>query len=381
MTCNLYGLLLIAVCLVFLYFLSLKLGVGEFLLNQFQSRGERSTFLLPSGGTLRRAWQQDFEADITNLVLARAAENAQNGIPAPVGPTLYTSRNPTRRWLQAERAYLIFLWLHLYTGKPSVPYRFPSNAHLSTSLFHASGVEQGRPMVLEVGLSNLIAAALLNPFERPLILEVGCGSGLLTELMSDVGKVMAVDVEANYVDMANNLKDVRAIQADISKGDFTERVQTKADVVVCSEVVEHITDSQTALKSLYACLKPGGMLILTTPNPWSTAEIAARLLDIPLIASLARVIYREPVKPLGHINRMPRAKLLKQIRAAGFEVWEQKDVGLYIPLVAELMGNTGKRICGFCSQILSCPPLRWLCWTQFLVLSRPLPAPAPTGEQ
>ncbi len=39
-----------------------------------------------------------------------------------------------------------------------------------------------------------------------------------------------------------------------------------ADLVICSEVVAHLTDDTRALKELYRILKPGCLLILATPN-------------------------------------------------------------------------------------------------------------------
>ena len=45
-----------------------------------------------------------------------------------------------------------------------------------------------------------------------------------------------------------------------------------ADLVICSEVVEHLTDDARALKELYRVLKPGGLLILATPKSKADRE-------------------------------------------------------------------------------------------------------------
>lgn len=38
------------------------------------------------------------------------------------------------------------------------------------------------------------------------------------------------------------------------------------DTVFCSQVLEHVPDPEGALREFYSCLKPGGVLLLTTPH-------------------------------------------------------------------------------------------------------------------
>ena len=41
---------------------------------------------------------------------------------------------------------------------------------------------------------------------------------------------------------------------------------SKFDVVICCEVIEHIIDDRKLVRDIAKCLKPGGRLLLTTPN-------------------------------------------------------------------------------------------------------------------
>jgi ubiquinone/menaquinone biosynthesis C-methylase UbiE len=54
-------------------------------------------------------------------------------------------------------------------------------------------------------------------------------------------------------------------------GDATQLHYTdsKFDKVLCSEVIEHIPDTDKALSEIYRVLKPNGILVLSTPNPKS----------------------------------------------------------------------------------------------------------------
>jgi ubiquinone/menaquinone biosynthesis C-methylase UbiE len=51
------------------------------------------------------------------------------------------------------------------------------------------------------------------------------------------------------------------------------------DVVVSSECIEHTADPYEAIAEMYRVLRPGGMLILTTPNKlWYPVLLVARKL-------------------------------------------------------------------------------------------------------
>ena len=78
---------------------------------------------------------------------------------------------------------------------------------------------------------------------------------------------------------------------------------------VCSEVIEHVPDPRASLVNIYEALAPGGVLVLTTPQKWSTTELVGRLLDLAAVRWLARQIYREPVDALGHISRLTSGEL------------------------------------------------------------------------
>jgi ubiquinone/menaquinone biosynthesis C-methylase UbiE len=54
-------------------------------------------------------------------------------------------------------------------------------------------------------------------------------------------------------------------QADVTKLPFAGGI---FDVVICSEVLEHIEDNQTAVAELVRVLKPGGDLVVTVPRFW-----------------------------------------------------------------------------------------------------------------
>jgi SAM-dependent methyltransferase len=139
------------------------------------------------------------------------------------------------------------------------------------------------------------------------------------------------------------------------------------DLVICSEVVEHIADSQKAISELYSLLKRGGVLILTTPQRWSLLELMARVAYFPGIFSLVKLIYREPVFDPGHINLMTETQVVRQLEDAGFSVRETFKSGAYLPIFADLMGETGLRFERWLEPKIRTGLLSGILWVQYYI--------------
>lgn len=103
------------------------------------------------------------------------------------------------------------------------------------------------------------------------ILDVGCGAGILSEALAKLGaEVVAVDPSENLIEIARNHS---AQQGELKITYFNELIQDHAlankekyDVIVTSEVLEHVVDKKHFLKACVECLKPGGSIFVTTIN-------------------------------------------------------------------------------------------------------------------
>lgn len=112
-----------------------------------------------------------------------------------------------------------------------------------------------------------IVARMLRPLRFDSVLDVGCGRGEMLlwirrefpALQSLWGADVALEtIGANRARMPW----ARFEQLDIER----ERVGQEFDLVVCSEVVEHLHDRPTALRNLASMVKPGGHLLVTCPT-------------------------------------------------------------------------------------------------------------------
>jgi ubiquinone/menaquinone biosynthesis C-methylase UbiE len=204
-------------------------------------------------------------------------------------------------------------------------------------------------------------------------MEVGPGSGIYLGLLSELAdEVIAVDIEDAYLSSAAaaaSWPNLKLVRDDICHSNMPDATM---DLILCSEVVEHIPDSSLAIREMYRLLKPGGSLILTTPQRTSTMELTCKLAFLPIVISIVRWIYREPVLKPGHINLMTARTVTGQLESAGFRICERYKLALYLPVVAELMGNLGLRMQQWLERNLRDGALDGALWTQCYVAQRPV---------
>lgn len=111
---------------------------------------------------------------------------------------------------------------------------------------------------------------LLEPAAGERILEVGCGNGRdLAQLIDKGCRCTAIDYSDTMVaETRRKLERLGVRDVDLSVGDATSLrfADNEFDKVFSSEVIEHIPRWRDAVREMARVLKPGGTLVLTTPN-------------------------------------------------------------------------------------------------------------------
>jgi SAM-dependent methyltransferase len=92
-------------------------------------------------------------------------------------------------------------------------------------------------------------------------LDVGAGSGALSQRLIDHG----FRVEAIERDRDTFLVSAPCHTCDLNT-DFSTRWSEPFDLIVAIEVIEHLYDPRHFIRSCLAILRPGGTLIVTSPN-------------------------------------------------------------------------------------------------------------------
>jgi SAM-dependent methyltransferase len=105
------------------------------------------------------------------------------------------------------------------------------------------------------------------------LIDVGCGSGAFTIGAALRGyECLGLDLlEGNILKAKERAGICRAANAcfetlDLRFLDQRSDLHNGFDIAICLEVVEHLLDDRNFVQDIAACLKPGGRLLLTTPN-------------------------------------------------------------------------------------------------------------------
>jgi len=108
------------------------------------------------------------------------------------------------------------------------------------------------------------AAALFSKYvaNGARVLDVGAGAGAFSKRLVDLGyKVTALDSDPDKWIPA----EIPFFQLDIDAG-IAASVRDTFDAVCCLEVIEHVENPWNLLREIYSVVKPGGYLLLSTPN-------------------------------------------------------------------------------------------------------------------
>jgi SAM-dependent methyltransferase len=95
------------------------------------------------------------------------------------------------------------------------------------------------------------------------ILEPGCGTGGNFAMLSRHGRVFAMDSDEDALRFASGSND-----AQMARGTLPDGIPfdgAKFDLVLMSDVLEHLDDDSAALRALGLRLKPSGWLVATVP--------------------------------------------------------------------------------------------------------------------
>lgn len=98
------------------------------------------------------------------------------------------------------------------------------------------------------------------------IADLGCGNGYLAGLLAGLGhRVSALDSSEDGIRIAKETYPAIDFRCLSLYEDLASHIGSDYDVVISSEVIEHLYDPRTFLRNAHMIMKKGGTLILTTP--------------------------------------------------------------------------------------------------------------------
>jgi ubiquinone/menaquinone biosynthesis C-methylase UbiE len=122
----------------------------------------------------------------------------------------------------------------------------------------------------EQQVRSRVALQLLHTKDGDSVLDIGCGNARdIIPVLRAGATVVGVDLSQGMIDQARQdlvaagYPDVRLEIGDATRLSFPAE---SFDSILCSEVIEHIPDTDQAIREMYRVLKPAGCLVITTPN-------------------------------------------------------------------------------------------------------------------
>jgi ubiquinone/menaquinone biosynthesis C-methylase UbiE len=166
-----------------------------------------------------------------------------------------------------------------------------------------------------------IIKKMIRPLDFKSVLDVGCGQGsFLKELQTEFPNIRAhgIDISRTAVELARKrMPDGQFYVVDITET-FLDDI---CDLVVCSEVLEHIPDDLLALQNLKKMT--GKYLLVSTPQGKM----------------------RKFEKQVGHVRNYAPGELVKKIESSGFKTLSVVEWGFpfYSPLYRNFLDMIGSK--------------------------------------
>jgi len=171
-------------------------------------------------------------------------------------------------------------------------------------------------------ISPALVSMLKNVPAGSVVADVGCGNGsMLAQFQQRGWELHGLEMSRSGLEIATKTYpgitfDFADFGADLSQ----HRLAGKCDVVISTEVVEHVFLPRVFAKNCHALLKPAGQLIITTPYH-------GYLKDLTLAVTAKMDQHRTALWDYGHIKFWSRKTLTYLLQEAGFSVTHFKGLG------------------------------------------------------
>jgi ubiquinone/menaquinone biosynthesis C-methylase UbiE len=203
------------------------------------------------------------------------------------------------------------------------------------------GRSVAEPLLLERGSSTAVASNVAYRLgklrELGLLqgewLDCGCADGGYTIALAHSGAehVVGIDIEEERVlqAQARNDLDMSVVSYCCGPSETLPFRDASFDGVFLNEVLEHVEDEIGTLREIYRVLRPGGYLVLMSPNRWFPFEghgmcVHGRKINIPI--PFLPWIPSKVVKRFMRARNYWPSELRAIVHRAGFEVLSSSSV-------------------------------------------------------
>lgn len=166
------------------------------------------------------------------------------------------------------------------------------------------------------------------------VLDLGCGVG--EYLVSAVDKKrLVIGADLDKFQLKNKICNFISVQCDALHLPF---VHNSFDLILFSEVLEHLPHPEKALDEIVRVLKPKGILLLSTPSKKSFYEKQYLVFAILfLIKIFQKLLCRRVLENVGHISLQLPNDVNNMLRKRKLKILSEHYVGFCLPFTGELL--------------------------------------------
>lgn len=146
------------------------------------------------------------------------------------------------------------------------------------------------------------------------ILDIGCGNGsLAARFLAEGMQVVGVDLSESGIALARATHPQGRFEILSTETNLLEALDVEPfDVVISTEVIEHLYAPRALVRNAFDALRPGGHFVCTTPYHGYAKNLALSIAG-------KWDYHASPLWDGGHIKLFSRNSLGQLLREAGFE--------------------------------------------------------------
>jgi len=160
------------------------------------------------------------------------------------------------------------------------------------------------------------------------LLDIGSGSGWFLENMQWLGwEVQGVDIDAVSAEKARK----RGVVVHIGTLEEQNYPDNMFDAITLAHVIEHLYNPVTTFRECYRILRPGGRLVVLTPNVESMGQ--KRFADS-----------WQPLEPPRHLNLFTLKSIALAIKKTAFQIdklYSRGNSAAHVWLLSSVIKSTG----------------------------------------
>jgi len=223
--------------------------------------------------------------------------------------------------------------------------------------------------------SRALYRELIHKYVSPghRLLDAGCGRYLeFSKELSDSVRVVGIDLEE--ILETQNRRSPYAVRGDLERLPFPP---ASFDLIISRSVVEHLSDPPCVFREFHRVLKPGGRVILSTPNKYDYVSVIASVTQYrwhqALVSRIFQISADDVFPTFYRANTL--SKLAKELRSAGFVQKELEAINHYPAYLT--FSPVLFRLGVLYERLTSIDTLRFLRGTLLCVFEKPAAARVP----